>query len=958
MRKVSVIGSYAAFPFLWVIFCICGLSLATAENRSQITVVDDASRITLANSTHALVSSAVDLGRMDPNYRLERMLLILGPADEMQPRLHLFIDSLHDRKSANYHQWLTPEQFGVRFGPAQEDLAKIAGWLGQQGFDGIKISPGRSHIEFSGSVQRVEHAFQTQMHWYRRRTEMHLANSSNISIPRALAGTVRGVNLQNFVFSIPALTHAEAVQHDARTGLWAPINPASTYPGVHLIDPHDFAAIYDLNRVYDTGVDGQGQTIAIVARSTVELSDLETFRESLYLPPNDPNVIVNGPPASDPFGLDALEASLDAEWAGAVAPKATVDLVASASTQTTDGVILSSAYIVDNNLADVMSVSFQLCEQSLGASNSFFNALWAQAAAQGISVLVASGDEGAAGCDANTVGGPAQYGLAVNGLASTPFDTAVGGTELDDENFYAFWNQNGVDLSPIGYIPENVWNESCDPTQNSSCNSWSLYAGGGGVSTEYTKPGWQSTSVQGVPNDNARDVPDISLTAADHDGYLICEAVLGLCTTTTLGDQTFLLTAAGVGGTSASAQAFAGIMALIDQKQGGRQGLANYGLYRLAANETFGNCNSSSRTDPTVPAPAVCVFNDLTAGNNGVPGNDTLGVNPPPGNTTGQLGYNAFVAYDLATGLGSIDAFNLVNGWNALAFAGSDTTLSAASFTTVQHGQPVTFSVTVAAASGNVVPTGSVGLIAKTAEPFSTGIGVGGGTLVNGVFTGSVNSLPGGQYNVVADYAGDGNFGPSDSNPIAVNIATETSSVTITGYDQNGNPQLSPLMFGYGTPFTIGFNVNSASGLGNPTGTVTLFDGVQSVAQLPVGSGGYTSAVDCYAAGFCLGFGPHNLTATYSGDASLSSSTSAQPFVYNIVKGTPTFGVVLIGNVIGDVSFQLDCFQSSLPIFPTGTLIVTVCSPVTRSSTFFTWLPGITPSSSNIPATPTTWGRL
>lgn len=918
--KKALNFSYAVFSIVCIVCAAVGVPLAAAENPPQITVIDNAVRVRLPNSTHPLVASASDMGQVDPNLRLGQILLILGPADAMQTTLQTFLDSLHDKNSENYHRWLTPEQFGERFGPSQADLDKIAAWLQQQGFDSIKISPGRSQIKFSGSAQIVEHAFQTQMHLYRRGSDIHLANNSDIAIPKALAGLVRGVNLQNFSFSKPALAQVVTVRRDAATGRWSPIKSASDFTSETLIDPNDFAKIYDLDRVYSNGTNGQGETIAIVARTTVELSDVEAFRESFHLPPNDPNIILNGPQELDPPSLDTLEASLDAEWAGAVAPAATVHVVASASTGTTDGVVLSSAYIVDNNLADVMGVSFEECEADLGASNSLFNALWAQAAAQGMSVFVAAGDQGAAGCDAGTVGEPAQNGLAVNGLASTPFNTAVGGTAFNDTgNYPQFWNLDGVDLSAIGYIPENVWNESCDPAQTSNCSVWSLDAGGGGVSTQYTKPAWQSTSVSGVPNDSARDVPDVSLTAANHDGYLICVSVDSPCTFSTLGDQVFLLTATGVGGTSASTQAFAGIMALIDQKQGGRQGLANYGLYRLAANETFANCNSSNRTDPNLAAPPECTFNDITTGNNGVPGNDTLGANPPPGNTTGQLGYNAVSAYDLASGLGSVDGFNLVKAWTSLAFSGSATALSASSSTSVQHGQAVAFSVNVTALSGTAVPTGSVGLIAKTSTPFSTGIGVGGGTLVNGIFSGSVNSLPGGQYNVVAHYAGDGNFAPSDSNAVSVDVSAENSSLTVTSSNENGNPQSSPATAGYGDPFTVAFNVRSASDFGNPTGTVTLFDGGKQVAQAAVGSGGSAGVVNCISVGFCLGFGSHSLTASYSGDSSLKSSTTAHPFVYNIVKGTPSIVTSAFGNQTW-VELVANFLQSSLPIFPTGTL--------------------------------------
>src|SRR5207302_1119098 len=276
--------------------------------------IDNGARVRLPHSTHPLVASAKDLGRADPNLRLERMLLILGPTDDKKPALHSFIDTLHDKKSANYHRWLTPGQFGERFGPSQADIAKIVGWLQQQGFDGIKVASGRSHIEFSGSTQSVEQTFQTQLHSYQRGTEKHLANSSDIAIPQALSGIVRGVNLQNFTFSKPTLTQSAGIKLDESTGRWTPTTPNSSFFSPIFMGPNDLAKIYDLNRVYESGIDGRGMTIGIVARTTIELTDVETFRQGYHLPPNDPNIIVNGPPAFNPFSSDALEASLDAEW--------------------------------------------------------------------------------------------------------------------------------------------------------------------------------------------------------------------------------------------------------------------------------------------------------------------------------------------------------------------------------------------------------------------------------------------------------------------------------------------------------------------------------------------------------------------------------------------------------------------------------------------------------------------
>ena len=922
MRKSWAGVIHVALGFLFSVLLVASASVAVAENPVRITAIDNASRVGLANSTHPAVALAQDLGRVDPNLRLERMLLVLGPSDATQPTLHTFIDSLHDKKSANYHKWLTPKQFGERFGPAQADLSKIASWLQQQGFDGIKVSAGRSHIEFSGSAQTVEHAFQTEMHSYRRGSETHLANSANISIPRSLSGLVRGVNLQNFSFSQPMHTQPAAMKHDLSTGLWSPVSPESGfYSSSILIDPNDFAKIYDLDRVYESGITGKGVTIGIIARTTIQLSDVETFRQVYHLPPNDPTMVINGSSFyfSDQGG-DALEASLDAEWAGAVAPEATVDLVASASTATTDGVILSSVYLVENNFADIMSLSFGNCEANLGsAGNSFYSAVYEQAIAQGISVFVASGDSGAAGCDAageNVATG----GLAVNGLASTPFNTAVGGTEfLDAGNIPQYWTLDGSNLMPNGYIPETVWNDSAIFSD--------LAAGGGGVSTVYPKPAWQNTAITGVPNDNARDLPDVSLTASSaDDAYVVCDRGATLsspCAATAIGDQSVMATAIGVGGTSASVQVFAGIMALVDQKQGGRQGLANYGLYRLAANETFANCNSSNETNPAVPVPPACVFNDITAGNNGVPGNDTLGNNPPPGDQPGQAGYNATAGYDPATGLGSVDAYNLINAWSALSFAASTTTLTATPPTSVQHGQTVTFTINVAAASGNLVPTGEVSLIAQTNGVNSTSVGAGSGTLINGVFSGPM-VLPGGTYNVIAHYSGDGNFGPSDSNQIPVAVTPEASTITMAVRDLNGAYQTSPASLAFESTFELDFSVGSASGQGFPSGTVTVFDGTQVVAQAPVNNAGFGYVRNCESpVTFCLGFGAHSLTAVYAGDASMSASPATQSFVLNIVKGQ----ILLSPNCGEDYGNALVCVigitQTVFPVSPTGTLTVT-----------------------------------
>lgn len=373
---------------------------------------------------------------------------------------------------------------------------------------------------------------------------------------------------------------------------------------LHLLAPGDFSRIYNTLPLLSSGINGKGVSIAIMARSNIELSDTETFRQIFVLPFNDPNIILNG---LDPGALgngDELEADLDTQWSGAAAPGASINVVISASTMTTDGSDLSLVYAVNHRVGSILTTSFGLCEAFLGpARNAFVQQTYEQAAAEGITVFVASGDDGAAGCnepiDSRSVS--ATFGLNVNGSASTPFDMAVGGTQfVENGNDSSLWMATNRDdlSSAIGYVPEAVWNESCDPTVDpNQCGDgrYSIAASSGGQSScagsqgngssiictaGYPKPSWQAGPT--IPNDGVRDLPDVSLAAeSDHDGYLIC--ILGFCQTSVVEGKTVLDSAFVVVGTSGSSPAVAGIMALVEQTHGQFQGVANYNFYQLAA---------------------------------------------------------------------------------------------------------------------------------------------------------------------------------------------------------------------------------------------------------------------------------------------------------------------------------------------------------------------------------------
>ncbi len=834
------------------------LSLQAQAPVRILAPLDEGARITLRGNVPPQTRHAADLGEVAPATPLRRMLLVLKLGDEQDTALRQLIEDQQNAASPSFHQWLTPAQFRARFAPAAEDRQAVTQWLASHGFTIDRISSSGSMIEFSGTAGAVKQAFGTGIHRYllqgndtAPQSELHIANAADPQIPAALAGVVAGVASLNDFRKTPGVHKLGPANRIGNTSTWQPQFTINAQPSaVHYLAPGDFAKIYSTAPLYASGIDGSGQTIAIVGRTNINRSDVQLFRLAFGLPANDPKIILDGVDPGDFEGSsDESEADLDVEWAGAVAPKATIDFVVSQSTDATDGVDLSALYIVDNNLAPVLSTSYGACEASLGATElAFYNTLWEQAAAQGITVVVASGDSGAAACDA--AGGlPASKGPAVNGIASSPYAIAAGGTAFNENGQDAnYWSaQNGPDQSSaLGYIPEQVWNESCsDITQ---CGFISLYSSGGGPSAQYPKPPWQNAP--GVPNDGKRDLPDISLaSAAQHDGLLLCQD--GICITDSTGA---LIQAEVVGGTSAAAPAFAAVMALVNQKTGARQGQANFVLYPLAASQTA-NCNASGP-----PAPG-CIFNDVTAGNNTVPG---------------QAGYNAAPGYDLATGLGSVNANNLVNGWGSVVFRSTTTQLQAAS-TQLQHGQPVNLSVTVAAKSGT--PSGAVSLLAGTAAAVVLG------ELNNGTYTGTLANLPGGSYSLQATYGGDGAYAASLSNALPITVAPEASSTSfaIDTFDNSG--KLVPTgSVSYSNVVYLQTSVAGASHQGNATGTVTFTDTFNGVA-IRLASSALNSQSGILTYNDTLAIGTHSIVASYSGDASFNPSASG-PVNITVTKGS------------------------------------------------------------------------
>jgi subtilase family serine protease len=665
-----------------------------AQGLQRITQsVDNQAVVRLPGTTHPLATVANDRGRVAGGLAMDSMLLELKSSPEQETSLEQLLAEQQDPSSPRYREWLTPQQFGERFGASQQDLDVIANWLQDRGFRVNGVTEGRRTIEFSGTARQVEDAFQTEIHNYEVNGVRHVANATDIAIPEALAPVVGGiVSLHDF--PVHPLYHrvGTPVTESARPGAAPAYNLSG---GGHAIGPYDFATIYDVAALWNLSYDGTGETIAIAGHTNIKLTDVTAFRSYFGLPANNPQIIVNG---TDPGIISAdeeTEADLDVEWSGAVAKGATVKFVVSKSTNSTDGLDLSNQYIINKNVASVMSLSFGECEAELGSESQFYNSLWSQAASQGISVFVAAGDTGSAGCDIpvsessngsnNTK--PASGGLAVNGLASTPYNVAVGGTEFN-EGSGSYWNStmNAHDASAIGYIPEVVWQQSSYTTPGAAANN--LYAGSGGVSILYGTPAWQTGN--GVPaadpfatSQHHRYLPDVSLSAGGSDGYIMEQE-----------DNMYL-----VGGTSVSSPSFAGIMAIINQYTGTHNGNPNLRFYPLAAQ-------------------APSVFHDVTSGTNAVPcagGSPGCSAAAPSTNIGHMNGYSAGAGYDLATGWGSVDAYSLATHWSNVTAVPMIVSLSPNPMTGSTSSQTLTITGSgFQAGSGPTVVLGCTGATAGT----------------------------------------------------------------------------------------------------------------------------------------------------------------------------------------------------------------------------------------------------
>ena len=913
--------------------------------------VDELSLTTLKGNVPRLAQAQFDQGEAASSTQLTHMRLVLSRSTEQQAALDAYLAQLQDKSSPNYHKWLTPEQFGQLYGPADSDIAALVAWLESHGLQVETVSKGRTNIAFNGTVSQVEQAFHTSIHSFlmnggQTGTQQFYSNTTDPQIPSALAAVVKGVAHLNTIQPRPHSHRGIAGQFNPGTGRLEPasaaeaegVNPylTNTKNGDFLyIVPGDAATIYDTPNSYNanfssgTSYNGTGVNIGVGGDATINSSTVVDYRSKFlgnttaptfqYCSSSSSCSTTAGSGYASSTSGGGGEAYLDTELSGGLAPGATIYYYASTDLYT--GIEAA----IDANLVDIFSLSWGDCESDMGSGgNALFNGWWEQAAGQGIAVTVSSGDSGSAGCDVTTTGKnntnvpDATGGLAVSGFASTPYNIAVGGTDFYalSQSFtnYASTTNGAYYRSALNYIPESTWNDSTTqngaisaniPFTSSNANIW---AGSGGVSScatgsgatcaGYPKPSWQTGT--GVPPDGKRDLPDVSLMAGagtDSAAWLVCDDITagtGTANCATQSGNSFYFGA--YGGTSTAAPSFAGILALVQQKTGSRLGQAAQELYVLY--------NGSH---------ASAIFHDVTAGNISVP--CTSGTPNCALNSAGyyfESGYNTTAGYDLATGLGSVDATQLVNYWNSSTGSLLTPTVTITSPTPnpATTAQSVSVPVSVTGSSGT--PTGTVTLSSGSYVSAAQ-------TLVRGSYTFSVpaGSLAIGADTLTVTYSGDSTYATASNTASETVTNLLTPTVNVTSITPNPATTLQNV--------TVVISVSGGSG--TPTGTITLTSGSYNSSQT-IGSGSCSAASCAFTIAVGnLPIGYDGLWVTYSGNSTYAPATGLAAVTVNglaaSVTASPSPASINSNQTVtvtGTVTCTGACTDSTTP---TGTMTLT-----------------------------------
>jgi hypothetical protein len=776
---------------------------AAPQNRI-VGAVNNGSRVALPGTIGGHAKHSTDLGAAPANLQLESLSVRFSMTAAQQADLNQLLAAQLDPSSPSYHQWLTSEQFGARFGLSSSDLANVSAWLTSQGFAITSVAKSSTFITFSGTVAQAQQAFGTTIHTVSLNGEQHITNLTDPTLPSAIASVALAVTGLND-FKLKPRSRARNITADStQPGFTTTVGGVTS----HYIAPGDLYTIYDYPPS-SSNLTGAGITIAVMGATDLTQgnvlpdANLTAFRTAAGLPAINLKLQLAGTDPGVSTG-DIDEAHLDVEWSGASAPGATIEYVYGK-----DVIANSLTFAIDASptIAPIITISYGGCESGFGPSYvSTYNQLLQLANAKGITVMSSSGDDGATDCDTS---GIATEGLTVDFPSSSPFVTSAGGTMFsgDVSNASTYWNSSNAtnNSSAKSYIPEQPWNET---TATGGLDSGG--AGGGGASGFFSKPAWQ-TGI-GVPNDSSRDVPDVSLNAAaQHDGYVVCSQ--GSCANGFLASNG---QANVFGGTSFVAPSLAGILALVEQHLGSGA-LGNIGptLYGLASGPT-----------------ASSIFHDIITGNNSV----VCSQGTPNCPNGGAIGYNAGTGYDLASGLGTLDVNMLVINWASAKPTGTGSTIGAILSTTTVTTSTASCAINSATLALNVtVATGSPssnssGIPTSGAVPTGTvqvlidNVAVGTPqALVNGVAAVSLSTvtISSGGHTVSAVYSGDATFAGSKGTLLAADSTfASLDFVSATQKDFSITPCTGSFTVASGATSTgVVFTITPVNGF---TGAVTM----------------------------------------------------------------------------------------------------------------------------------------
>jgi subtilase family serine protease len=808
-------------PFVVVVLLYSPLPALSQKPEPRLKqAIAETARVALPNSRNPQAQAAEDLGNVAPGMAVPGITLVFARSAAQEAGLQQLLAAQQDTASPLYHRWLTPETFAARFGAADQDIAATDTWLQSRGFRIDSVARNRNRITFSGTAAQVQAAFGTELHHYRTATGTHFAPASGLTLPTDLASVTAAVLHLSDFRPKPNL----AIQARPRPDFTALSTQA------HYLGPNDIATMYDLSPIYQKNFYGLGQGLAVVGQSYVNLSEIETFLGALTRGNGINTVIVPGSGVEAISPGDEGESDIDLEYSSGIAQNATIFLVYVGDNQNYS-VFDSLAFAITENIAPVVSISYGDCESQLSQSDlNQQNALFEEAAAQGQTIVASAGDLGSVACLPYTasqgVTTAQQQALAVNFPASSPYVTAVGGTQMAPGTFTAgansYWSGAAnfdSTSSLLSYVPEVVWNESSA--------ALGIAASGGGASAVFPRPAWQ-TGVPGIAGGATRLLPDLALqSSVQNPGFLICTDDPYLLSSNNqtsscvdgLADNNHKYTTEG--GTSFAAPIFAGFVAILNQiEQTNGQGNLNPILYRLASN----------------PATYAAAFHDITSGSSACP--SSLSNCP----AAGQSSYAATTGYDEATGLGSVDFNALAQAWPASAKPGLTATVTSFS----SPGDTVagaTLSIEISVSSiiqpgiqpgGETIPTGTVAVavdgvvvspaLATSPDPASFN------TIANYNFVAPATS---GSHLIAATYSGDATHAPSTATyAILVGNVAPTGSLTLavpnltTANGASGTTQVTITPSGSYSGRLV-WSLSIAGG-------TTAFSGCYQIAPIPV----------------------------------------------------------------------------------------------------------------------------